>query len=117
MGQERCDVFLITLHKTEKRFSPTTRYRDYAISRELLHWESQSSTGSASRMGQRYQQHVQQGSGVMIFARMEATDRAYHFLGPATYVGHQGEKPMQVTWRLSHPLPGDLFTQYRSAVA
>ena len=117
MGQERCDVFLITLNKTEKRFSPTTRYRDYAISRELLHWESQSGTGSASPTGQRYQHHVRQGSGVMIFARMEAGDRAFHFLGPAFYVNHQGERPMQVTWRLSHPLPGDLLIQYRSAVA
>ena len=41
MRQEGCDVFLITLTKTEKRFSPTTRYRDYAISRNLFHWESQ----------------------------------------------------------------------------
>lgn len=117
MPRERCDVFLITLNKTEKRFSPTTRYRDYAISRDLLHWESQSGTTAASPTGRRYQSHLMQGSAVMIFARMDAEDRTFHFLGPATYVRHEGERPMQVTWRLAHALPGDLFLSYRAAIA
>ncbi len=117
IASERCDVFLITLNKTEKRFSPTTRYRDYAISRDLLHWESQSGTTSSSPTGQRYQRHMRQGSAVMVFARKNADDRAFHFLGPATYVQHQGERPMQVTWRLGYPLPGDLLIDYRIAVA
>jgi superfamily II DNA or RNA helicase/HKD family nuclease len=117
LASERCDVFLITLNKTEKRFSPTTRYRDYAISRDLLHWESQSGTTASSTTGQRYQQHARQGSAVMIFARMNADDRAFHFLGPATYLQHQGERPMQVTWRLGYSLPGDLLLAYRAAAA
>lgn len=117
MGQERCDVFLITLNKTEKRFSPTTRYRDYAISRELLHWESQSGTRGESPTGRRYQKHVALGTGVMIFARLNADDRAFHFLGSATYQRHEGDMPMRVTWELSTPLPGDLLISYRAAVA
>jgi hypothetical protein len=36
---------------------------------------------------------------------------------PARYVGHQGDMPMSVTWRLIYPLPGDLLAQYRAAVA
>ena len=43
--------------------------------------------------------------------------RAFHFLGPATYVSHVGEQPMSVTWRLHHPLPGDLFQVFAAAVA
>ena len=35
---------LITFQKTEREFSPSTMYADYPISRELLHWESQSNT-------------------------------------------------------------------------
>jgi superfamily II DNA or RNA helicase/HKD family nuclease len=112
--RERCDVFLVTLTKTEKRFSPTTRYRDYAISRELMHWESQSGTTAASPTGQRYQYHARDGSAVMLFVRQSPDDRAFHFVGPATYVSHQSETPMQVTWRLTHPLPGDLFVEYRA---
>src|SRR5659263_437912 len=38
------DVFLVTLKKSEADYSPTTLYRDYAISPDLFHWESQSQT-------------------------------------------------------------------------
>ncbi len=40
----RADLLAFTLDKTSGGFSPTTRYRDHAVSRELIHWESQSST-------------------------------------------------------------------------
>ena len=46
-----------------------------------------------------------------------ADDRAFWFLGPATYVSHAGERPMAVTWRLQVPLPGDLYAQFAAAVA
>jgi len=114
MDAEGCDVLLITLNKTEKRFSPTTRYRDYAISRDLLHWESQSGTRASSPTGQRYQHHVKGGSSVMVFVRENAEERAFHFLGPATYRSHRGETPMQIVWQLSYPLPGDLFSACRA---
>lgn len=108
---------LITLTKTEKRFSPTTRYRDYAISRSLFHWESQSRTTADSPTGRRYQEHRVQGTHIMVFVRLHAEDRAFYFLGPASYVSHQAEMPMQITWKLNHPLPADLFMAYRAAAA
>ena len=36
-------------------------------------------------------------------------DRAFLFLGPATYVTHTSDRPMQITWRLHHPVPPDLL--------
>lgn len=117
MQQERCDVFLITLNKSEKRFSPSTRYRDYAINRNLFHWESQSRTTADSPTGQRYQRHRSQDTEVMVFVRLNAEDRAFHFLGPASYQSHQSEMPMQITWKMQHPLPADLFLSYRAAAA
>ena len=48
------DALLVTLHKEEKDFAPSTRYRDYPISADLFHWESQNATALASAMGQRY---------------------------------------------------------------
>ena len=30
---------------------------------------------------------------------------AYTFLGTANYVKHDGEKPMNITWKLDHPIP------------
>lgn len=34
----------------------------------------------------------------------------------ASYVEHRSEWPIQITWKLHHPLPGDIFTSYRAAV-
>jgi hypothetical protein len=57
------------------------------------------------------------GTAVFLFARLRTDDRAFWFLGPATYDKHEGEMPMSVTWRLQHSLPGDLFEQFAAAVA
>jgi superfamily II DNA or RNA helicase/HKD family nuclease len=111
------DLLAFTLDKTTGGFSPTTRYRDYAISRELIHWESWSATAADSPTGRRYQQHETMGTSIMLFARHRVDDRAFWFLGPATYVRHEGERPMAITWRLRHPLPGDLFASFAAAVA
>lgn len=117
LADEKADLFAFTLDKTGGSFSPTTRYRDYAVSRHLIHWESQATTRSASPTGQRYQHHAEQGSDVILFARLRQEDRAFWCLGPATYVRHEGERPMAITWRLEVPLPGDLFVQFAAAVA
>ena len=117
LPKANADLLAFTLDKTEGAFSPTTRYRDYAISRELIHWESQSVTRADSRTGGRYQRHVETGSNIMLFARLRQSERAFWFLGPATYVEHTGERPMAIVWRLEHPLPGDLFASFAAAVA
>ena len=35
------DVFLVTLNKSDRDFSETTRYEDYSIDRMTFHWQSQ----------------------------------------------------------------------------
>ena len=117
VGGEKADVCAFTLDKSDGNFSPTTRYRDYAISRDLIHWETQSSTSESSPTGKRYCNHVKEGSSIMLFARENTRDRAFWFLGPATYVSHQSERPMGITWRLDVSLPGDLYTTFAAAVA
>ncbi|WP_373048572.1 DUF3427 domain-containing protein [Vulgatibacter sp.] len=115
--QARADLLAFTLDKTSGQFSPTTRYQDYAISRDLIHWQSQSVTRAESETGRRYQQHAKRGSSILLFARLRSDDRAFYFLGPATYVKHESEQPMSITWRLDVPLPGDLFQSFAAAVA
>ncbi|MFC7265019.1 DUF3427 domain-containing protein [Streptomyces lutosisoli] len=109
------DALLITLEKNEKDFSPTIRYKDYALSPTLFHWESQNATAETSQTGLRYQHHVQRGSHILLFMRRyKNTDigkpQPWMFLGPATYVEHTGSKPMGITWRLKHELPADVWT-------
>ena len=115
LADSNVDLLAFTLDKSSGDFSPTTRYRDYAISRDLIHWESQSATSLASPTGQRYLNHEARGSKVVLFARLRADDRALWCLGPATYVSHEGERPIAITWRLEHRLPADLFTQFAAA--
>lgn len=109
------DALLITLEKNEKDFSPTVRYKDFALSPTLFHWESQNATAENSRTGLRYQHHAQQGSHVLLFMRRyKDTDigkaHPWMLLGPATYKEHTGSKPMAITWRLQHELPADVWT-------
>ncbi|MGA5453005.1 DUF3427 domain-containing protein [Streptomyces umbrinus] len=114
------DALLITLEKNEKDFSPTIRYKDYALSPTLFHWESQNATAENSRTGLRYRHHEQQGSHVLLFMRRYKNNdmgksQPWMLLGPATYVEHTGSKPMAITWRLQHELPADVWTY--SAIA
>ena len=81
------------------------------------HWESQSITRADSQTGRRYQNHERDGRTVLLFTRLRADDRAFWFLGPATYRSHAGERPMAITWELRHPLAGDLYQSFAAAVA
>jgi hypothetical protein len=116
-GPSRSDLFAFTLDKSVGSFSPTTRYRDYAISPELIHWESQSATSEASETGQRYINHRALGSAIILFARLRSDDRAFWCLGRASYVSHENERPIAFVWKLEHRLPADLYSQFAAAVA
>jgi superfamily II DNA or RNA helicase len=109
--ERNVDAFFVTLKKSEADYSPTTMYRDYPISPTLFHWESQSTTSVASETGQRY---LNGTSSVLLFVREEQKDEfgtaPYLFLGLATYVSHQGERPIAITWQLEHAMPTDFFT-------
>lgn len=41
----------------------------------------------------------------------------FYFLGPVNYVSHEGERPVAFTWRLSTPMPEELFETARSVAA
>jgi superfamily II DNA or RNA helicase/HKD family nuclease len=47
----RAELLAFTLDKSSGGFSPTTRYRDYALSPSLIHWESQGVTREVGRPG------------------------------------------------------------------
>lgn len=108
------DLFAFTLDKSGGHFSPTTMYRDYALSPNLIHWESQGACRAESEAGRRYQQHVAEGSSILLFAQRDRSTKAFWCLGPATYVRHQGERPMAIVWRLQTPLPGDLYAEFKA---
>jgi hypothetical protein len=110
-------ALLITFQKTEKEFSPTTMYADYPISRSLLHWESQSNTTLDSPTGQNLVHHEILGYTILVFARPQKKHNnctvPFVFLGPATHVSHQKERPIQMVWELSRPMPVEMFEENR----
>ncbi|WP_243725914.1 DUF3427 domain-containing protein [Actinomadura rubrisoli] len=108
LPDQQADVFLVTISKNERQFSPTTMYNDRAISRTRFQWESQGRTREQSATGQRYINHETLGSTVHLFLR-ETKEDAYNYAGPMSYVEHEGERPMRIVWELAHPLPADVF--------
>ncbi|MCY7287627.1 MAG: DUF3427 domain-containing protein [Cryobacterium sp.] len=70
--------------------------KDYAISPDLFHWESQNATSTRSQAGDRYLHHERRGSRVVLFLRQTPENEigAAPFLcvGQASYLEHRGEK-------------------------
>jgi hypothetical protein len=110
----RVDAFFVTLQKTEANYSPTTMYEDYLISPDLFHWQSQSGTSVASATGQRYLRHGERGYTPLLFVRetpklATGSSAPFYYLGPCDYVAHNGNRPINITWKLRHPVPARLF--------
>ena len=109
LPDKKLDVFMVTLNKSDKDYSPTTMYEDYSINEELFHWQSQNATSDTSPTGQRYINHKKMGSDVLLFVREFKKDELgtapYTFLGTATYMRHIGNKPMSITWHLDDAIP------------
>jgi hypothetical protein len=111
---ERADLLFVTLQKTEEHFSPSTMYRDCAITPSLFQWESQSTTTVKSKTGQRYINHDDHGSSVHLFVRetrRTSRDMAapYLYAGQAHYDSHRSERPIEIIWRLERELPADVY--------
>src|SRR5690606_3514003 len=110
------DALFVTVEKSAAKFSPTTMYRDFPISRTRFHWESQSTTTLDSPTGQRY---TSGASTVVLFVRVrsagELGTEPYTYLGPAELDTYSGERPIAITWTLQTAMPLELFTATSAA--
>jgi hypothetical protein len=116
LPDQQAELFFVTLDKTRGGFSPTTAYRDYAISRDRFHWESQNASAEHTASGRRYIQQSANGWRFFPFVR-ETPDDAFIALGPVHYERHAGERPMGITWRLESPMPAVLFERFAALLA
>lgn len=110
--ERQVDVFLITLNKSEKDYSQSTLYDDYAFDEILFHWQSQSTTSDTSPTGQRYINHKKMGSKVLLFVREYKSENGvtspYYYLGTGNFVSYTRSRPMNIVWRLDRPMPAVL---------
>lgn len=111
LKESKRELLLVTLDKSNRSFSPSTRYRDYAISRELFHWETQSAASVARESGRRYIESPGNGWSFHLFVR-ETTEDAYAFLGPVVYERHEGDRPIGIVWRLERPMAAELCDRF-----
>ena len=116
LTEVKTELFFVTLDKSEGGFSPTTSYRDYAISRDHFHWETQNSATEDTPTGRRYTHQPENGWRFLLFVRETNAD-AFASLGPVRYVSHTGERPMGITWKLQVPMPAALFEKFAALLA
>jgi superfamily II DNA or RNA helicase len=113
----RAYALLITFQKTEQEYSPSTMYADYPISRELLHWESQSTTALQTDTGQNLVHCAERGYTILIFARDQKRRNGcavpFTYLGNAERVSYENERPIKIVWRLHNQIPVEMFEENR----
>ncbi len=111
LAEKNLDLLFVTLDKSEKDYSETTLYNDYSISENLFHWQSQSTTSESSETGKRYIDGHRFGNQVVLFVRESKKDAEtgmtppYTCLGKVKCVAHEGSSPIDITWKLEHPIP------------
>ena len=112
-SQNNRDFLFVTLNKKDPHYTDSTSYHDYFISPNELHWESQSATTQSTSVGQRY---INKTSTVYLFVQQEKKDERgealpFIFLGPVTLQSYSGNKPIQIVWKLSYPMPFELISE------
>lgn len=107
LPKRKTELLFVTLDKSEW-FNGSIAYHDYAISKELFHWQSQNSAGPHTTAGKRYIESGFNGWQFQLFVRANKGD-AYRACGPVTLEKWEGSQPLSIVWRLQTPLTARLF--------
>lgn len=117
---KKTDIFFITLNKSDKDFSPSTLYEDYAINEKLFHWQTQSRTSVESSTGQRYINHLKTGNKIALFVREYKTrdglTSPFTYLGTCEYRSHSGNKPISFVWKLHEDIQAKLINKANKSI-
>lgn len=108
------EILFIDLIKSEKDFSPSTLYEDYAISDTLFHWQTHNAARPDLGRGLSYINHIELGKRILLFVRERNKDEfentmGYVFIGDGRITDFSGSKPMNIKWKLEEPMPSYLW--------
>lgn len=103
------DLFFVNLNKDEKKFTEATRYRDFAMSKDIFNWQSQNKDSEETTAGKRYLSQQTTRHDVLFCVREKSDGGAFKILGLADYVSHSGNKPMEIQWQLRIPLDVETY--------
>jgi len=110
LTSRKTELLFVTLDKSEG-YHDRIAYRDYAISTDRFHWQSQNSAGPDTPAGQRYISGGREGWQFQLFVRARKGD-VYRACGPVLLESADGDRPMTIIWRLLRPLPASLFRDF-----
>lgn len=110
LPQRKTELLFVTLDKSEG-YHDRIAYRDYAISTERFHWQSQNSAGPDTAAGRRYVESHANGWQFQLFVRVRKAE-PYRACGPVALESVEGNRPLSITWRLLTPLPARLFREF-----
>lgn len=109
-GNHYC--LFINLNKSED-IEDHLHYKDYFVDQNHFHWQSQNKTSHHSSVGQNYINHKERDIHIHLFVRkfdkMHGMTLPFTYLGEIDYVSSHGDQPMNILWKLIHPVPEDLF--------
>jgi len=106
----KIELLFVTLDKSEG-FAEHVQFKDYAVSPELFHWQTQNRAGPNNMTGRRYVESPGNGWTFQLFVR-EDRNAAYVAVGLVQLVSYEGDRPISITWRLETPLPAELFRKF-----
>jgi superfamily II DNA or RNA helicase/HKD family nuclease len=110
LQKRKAELLFVTLDKSEG-YHERISYRDYAISTELFHWQSQNSASPETPAGKRYLESPANGWSFQLFAR-RTKGSSYRACGPVVLQNSEGAKPMSIVWKLQVPLPPRMFSEF-----
>ncbi len=110
LHDRRSELLFVTLDKSEG-YHDRIAYHDYAISRDRFHWQSQNSAGPDTPGGRRYLESAENGWQFQLFVRTKK-GQPYRACGAVTLLEAEGDRPMNIIWKLKEPLPLGLFQEF-----
>ncbi|MCZ2498912.1 DUF3427 domain-containing protein [Xylophilus sp. Kf1] len=110
LNHRKIELLFVTLDKSEG-YHDHISYHDYAISTERFHWQTQNSTGPDTQGGRRYLESHTNEWQFQLFVRMRKGE-AYRACGRVLLESAEGNRPMNIVWKLETPLPARLFREF-----
>lgn len=110
LADRKTELLFVTLDKSEG-YHDRIAYHDYAISAERFHWQTQNSSGPDTKSGRRYMDSPSNGWQFQLFVRARKGD-AYRTCGRVFLENAEGNRPMNLVWRLEIPLSARLFREF-----
>ena len=105
----------ITLYKDENEVKESQMYDDKFKRRDILQWESQSTTSLRSPTGQNLINIGRNKYRLHVFVRKYKKD-SYYYLGKAIVIKYENEKPIKFELKLLYPVPLELYNDFTRIV-